>query len=83
MNQRFRKQRSGKAEVIPNITQCRMQLQGAGIKEDWIPFVERSGPTSGTLARMVPILSYCRNIVRLAQAKLPPTSFSLDGLKRA
>ena len=60
-----------------------MQLLGAGIKEDWIPFVERSGPTSGTLARVVPILSYGRDIVRLAQSKLPPTSFSLDGLKRA
>ena len=72
-----------KAEVIPNIPQCRIQLLGAGIKEDWIPFVERSGPTSGTLARVVPILSYGRNIVRLAQTKLPPTSFSLNGLKRA
>ena len=72
-----------KAEVISTISRCRIQLLGAGIKEDWIPFVERSGPTSGTLARVIPILSYDRDIVRLAQSKLPPASFSLDGLKRA
>ena len=72
-----------KAEVIPTVTQCRIQLLAAGIKEDWIPFVEKSGPTSGTLARVIPILSFDRDTVRLPQEKLPPSSFSLDGFKKA
>ena len=72
-----------KAEVIPTVPQCRIQLLAAGIKEDWIPFVEKSGPTAGTLARVIPILSFDRDTVRLPQEKLPPSPFSLDGFKKA
>ena len=69
--------------MIPTVTQCRIQLLAAGIKEEWIPFVEKSGPTSGTLARVIPILSFDRDTVRLPQEKLPPSSFSLVGFKKA
>ena len=69
--------------MIPTVPQCRIQLLAAGIKEDWIPFVEKSGPTAGTLARVIPILSFDRDTVRLPQEKLPPSPFSLDGFKKA
>ena len=70
--------------MIPTVTQCRIQLLAAGIKEEWIPFVEKSGPTSGTLAKAIPILSFDRDTVRLPQEKLPPPPpFSLYGFKKA
>ena len=55
----------------------------AGVKEDWLYFVQKSDRRSGVLARVLPILSYDREIVRLACEKLPPYFFPLDGYKEA
>ena len=71
------------AEEIATISNCRIQICAAGIKEDYIQFVKRSGTSSGTLARVLPVLSYDRSIVRLANEKLPPCHFNLAGYKKA
>ena len=53
----------------------------AGIKDDWIPFVEKSGIRSGLLARIIPVLSFDREAVRLGFQRMPKRSFSLVGIK--
>ena len=72
-----------KAEIIYPITNCRIQMLAAGVKEDWIPFVQKSGPTSGSLARVIPIVGYDREMTRMLYNRLPAYSFSLCGLKKA
>ena len=58
-----------------------MQLIAAGVPEDWVDFVQRSGHDSGTLARVLPIIGCDREMIRLLQAKLPAVSIPLEGLK--
>ena len=70
------------AEDIPAIENCRIQMIGAGVKEDWKTFVEKSGRLSGMLARVIPVLSHDREMIRLVYEKLPQYDFSLDGLKK-
>ena len=70
------------AEHIPRIGNCRIQMIAAGIKEDWVPFVEKSGIRSGLLARIIPVLSFDREVVRLGFQRMPKRSFCLDGLKK-
>ena len=45
--------------------------------------MQKTGLNSGYLARVMPILCYDREVVRLQQDNLPSYSFSLDGLKKA
>ena len=71
------------AEEIQTINNCRIQICAARVKEDWITFVQKSGTQSGMLARVIPVISCDRNIVRLATEKLPPYFFNLQGYKRA
>ena len=72
-----------KAEGIPDIDNCRIQLVAAGIPEDWVDFIKKAGPNSGCLARIIPIIGLDRNMVRMQQEQMSPYSFSLDGLKSA
>ena len=60
-----------KAEEIPMIPKCQIHLVAAGVKEDWIPFVQKTGLNSSYLARVMPILCYDREVIRLQQDKLP------------
>ena len=60
-----------KAEDIPMIPKCQIHLVAAGVKEDWIPFVQKTGLNSSYLARVMPILCYDREVIRLQQDKLP------------
>ena len=71
-----------KAEFIPKIKKCRIQLIAAGVKEDWTDFMAKSGRFSGIMARIIPILGYDRDIVRLTYERLRPYQFSLSGLKQ-
>ena len=70
------------AEYIPEIKMCRMQMIGAGVKEDWISFIEKSGKFSGMMARIIPIIGYDRAMVRLDYERLAQYEFSLTGLKK-
>ena len=45
--------------------------------------MEKSGSNSGSLARVIPVLAYDRELVRLQHERLPSKSFSFDGLKEA
>lgn len=46
-------------------------------------FVRISGETSGTLARVIPILAFDGEILRLQCERFPSQSFSLNGIKKA
>ena len=72
-----------KADPIPVITNCRIQLLAAGVNEDYIQFIRKSGPTSGSPARVLPVLAYDRELVRLQRNRLPLYTFSLSGMKTA
>ena len=71
-----------KAEDIPAIDNCRIQIVAAGVKEDWKDFFTKSGPLSGTMARVLPILACDRDAARLMYERLPPYEFTLRGLKK-
>ena len=43
--------------------------------------MQQSGPNSGSLARIVPVIGLDREMVRLGQDRLPSCSFPLDGVK--
>ena len=70
------------AENIPRIENYRIQMIAAGIKEDWVPFVEKSVIRSGLLARIILILSFDREAVRLGFRQMPKRSFCLGGIKK-
>ena len=70
------------AEDIPRIDKCRIQMIAAGVKEDWIQFVEKSGIRSGMMARVLPVLSFGRDFSRLGFERLPKHNFSMEGLKK-
>ena len=70
------------AEYIPEIKICRLEMVGAGVKEDWISFIEKSGKFSGMMARIVPIIGCDRAMVRLEYERVAQYEFSMTGLKR-
>ena len=72
-----------KADDIPVIDVNRIQTVAAGVKEDWVSFVQNSGELSGMMVRVLPILACDKDMVRLAYERLPHYPFSLDGLKEA
>ena len=45
-----------KADKVLDISNCRIQLVAGGVTEDWVEFIKRSGPKSGTLARVLPVI---------------------------
>ena len=45
-----------KADKGLDISNCRIQLVAGGVTEDWVDFIKRSGPKSGTLARVLPVI---------------------------
>ena len=53
------------AEDIPRIENCRIQLIGTGVKDDWKPFLDKAGKDSGMFARIIPVLACDRTTVRL------------------
>ena len=59
-----------------------IQMIAAGVKEDWIQFVEKSGIRSGVMARVLPVLSFGRNFSRLEFERLPKHHFNMKGLKK-
>ena len=71
------------AEEIPDIDNCRIQLIAAGLREDWTSFVQKVGNLSGMLARVLPVLAYDRDIIRLDYERMPHYPFPIDGLKQA
>ena len=71
-----------KADKIACIKNCRIHLIAGGVKEDWKSFVDKSGATSGSLARVLPVLSCDREVIRLLSERLTLEPFSLTGLKR-
>ena len=72
-----------KAEKIPCIRNCHIHLLAAGVKDDWTSFVQKSGATSGTLGRVLPVLTFDRDMIRLTNECLPPYFFSLEGMQTA
>ena len=64
------------AEVILDVPNCRLQLIAAGVPGDQSEFVEQSGHKSGTLARVIPVVGWDREMVRIQQNKLTPYSQS-------
>ena len=72
-----------KADTIPEIKNCRIQIVAAGVKEDWAEFASKAGATSGALARVLPVLTYDREMIRLQNERLPAYTFQLDGIKEA
>ena len=44
-------------------------------------FWTKSGTSSGSLARVLPIIGWDRELIRLQQESLPPYSFKLSGIK--
>jgi len=69
-----------KAEIINDIDNWRVQLIAAGVAEDWSDFVTRSGPKSGYLARVLPVLGCDREMIRLMQYRLPSFALPLNGI---
>ena len=72
-----------KADTIAVIKNCRIQLHAAGVKEDYIQFICKSGPTLGSLARVIPFLAYDRKLLRLQRDRLPAYTFCLTGMNTA
>ena len=72
-----------KADTIPEIENCRIQIVAAGVKEDWAEFATKAGATSGALARVLPVLAFDREMIRLQNERLPAYTFNLDGIKEA
>ena len=70
-----------KAEDIPDINNYRIQIVSAGVAEDWQDLLNKSGPKSGTLARILPVIGMDRQMIRLLQDKLPLLSMPLNGIK--
>ena len=70
------------AQAIPAMKNCRMQLIAAGVLDDWVSFIERSGRNSGMLARVVPILGYDHKFARLSFERLVEYDFPLNDLKK-
>ena len=60
-----------KAEDIGDIDDCRLQVVAAGVTDDWEDFIKRSGPKSGTLARIIPVIGWDREVIRITQQNLP------------
>jgi len=71
-----------KADNIPRIDKCRIQMIAAGVKEDWVTFITKSGRHSGMLGRIIPVLAYDKPMVGLAYGRLPQYAFPLNGLKK-
>ena len=69
------------AEEIPDIDNGRIQLIAAGLREDWTTFVQKVGNLSGMLARVLPVIAYDREIIRLDYERMPHYAFPLDGVK--
>ena len=70
-----------KAEDIPDIDNCRIQIVASGVVKDWGLFITKSGTDSGSVARVLPVIGYDRDMIRLMQEYLPLASTSLDGIK--
>ena len=70
-----------KADTIEDMENCRIQVVAAGVVDDWVDFVKKAGSNSGALARVVPVLGWDRQMIRLQQEKMSPYSFSLQGIK--
>ena len=70
-----------KAENIRDVGFCRIQIVAAGVITDWADFWTKSGTSSGSLARVLPIIGWDRELIRLQQESLPPYSFKLSEIK--
>ena len=45
--------------------------------------MHKSGATSGSLSRVLPVITFDRDMIRLLNERLSSNPFSLQGLKRA
>ena len=71
-----------KADNIATVQKCRIHLLTAGVKNDWVDFVTKSGASSGTLGRVIPVITFNRTMIRILSERMPIYTFPLTGLKK-
>ena len=71
-----------KADNIATVQKCRIHLLTAGVKNDWVDFVSKSGASSGTLGRVIPVITFDRTMIRILSERMPIYTFPLTGIKK-